>query len=305
MKKNSHLRPLRVVSAALQTGFSLIELMVSLTIGMVLILFVSNLYLGSKSTTRIQDENARMQESGRSAMHLLGRSIKQAWFGKPVTMSKDGLLTSFTGQGLAGCNGHFTAMNNFADTSCSGTGPSSSLHVSYQFDGVANPAIGAGVDCNGQSAPPDATPGMVLIANRFFLQKPANEANLALYCLGNGGPVAQPIISNVENMVLTYGIDTPSANGKKDKSADIFTNSANDALTLTPQSANFPAFKDVVSVGVCLQLVSNNEVTSEPQAYTNCDGAKVTANDRKLRLVLKNVFAIRNSSGTSLLAPNP
>jgi type IV pilus assembly protein PilW len=213
MKKNSHLHFVPALPASLQAGFSLIELMVSLAIGLVLILFVSSLYVSSKSSSRLQDENARLQEGGRSAMNLLGRNIKQAWFGQPVVPVKEGLVTQFAGQGFAACDGHFSNMNAFADIGCSGSGPGSALHLSYQVEGVINAAIGAGVDCNGQAVPVDPVSGRNIVVNRFYIQKPGNETNFVLYCLGNGGPVPQPVVSNVESMIVTYGIDTEDATG--------------------------------------------------------------------------------------------
>lgn len=288
------------ISRAPQSGFSLVELMVSLTIGMVVILFVTSLFLQGKASTRLQDENNRMQEDGRAAMNLLGRNIKQAWFGEPVLILPGGLLTEFRGQGLFACDNDFTAQNNFANLACGGGG-NPALQVSYQTNNVADATIGTGVDCNGQVVAPDANNNR-FVTNRFYLGRPANETNLALYCVGSGNPaIAQPLLSNVEAMVLTYGVDT-----NRDKSADVFTTSAATALVnapATPGLQGFPAFKDVVSVGVCLQLVSLNQVSPIKQTYTGCNGVQTTATDNRYRLILSNVFAVRSSAGTSLVMP--
>ncbi len=285
---------------AFHSGFSLVELMVSLTIGMVVILFVTSLFLQGKASTRLQDENNRMQEDGRAAMNLLGRNIKQAWFGEPVSILPSGLLTEFRGQGLYGCDNDFTNKANFASLACGG-GQNPALQVSYQTSRNADATIGAGVDCNGQVVAPDANNNS-FVTNRFFLSRPANEPNFALYCVGSGNAaISQPLLSNVESMVLTYGVDT-----NNDKSADVFTTSATDALNHSPAVSGgmgFPAFKGVVSVGVCLQLVSLNQVSPIRQVYTGCNGVQTTAPDNRYRLILSNVFTVRSSAGTSLVMP--
>jgi len=72
-------------SPTAQQGFTLVELMVSVVISLVLVLFVSSLFISSKGSYRINDDNARLQEDGRYAMALIGRNLMQAGFGNPVT----------------------------------------------------------------------------------------------------------------------------------------------------------------------------------------------------------------------------
>ncbi len=78
---NSRLRP---TSAALRPvaarGVSLVELMVSLVIGLLLILVISSVYLGSRTTYRSGEAISRLQESGRFAFNFLARDIRQSGF---------------------------------------------------------------------------------------------------------------------------------------------------------------------------------------------------------------------------------
>jgi len=67
-----------------QTGFSLVELMVALAISLFLVLGISYIYSGSKQTYRVEENLARMQESGRLAFEYLSRDIRAAGdFGCP------------------------------------------------------------------------------------------------------------------------------------------------------------------------------------------------------------------------------
>ena len=51
-----------------QRGFTLVELMVALAVSLLLLAGVIQVYLSSKQAYRVQDNVARIQESGRLAM---------------------------------------------------------------------------------------------------------------------------------------------------------------------------------------------------------------------------------------------
>lgn len=61
-------------------GFSLIEMMIAITIGLFLLAGVGTVYLGSRQTFRQMDAVARMQEGARYAFELMTNDIRQAGF---------------------------------------------------------------------------------------------------------------------------------------------------------------------------------------------------------------------------------
>jgi len=63
-----------------QQGFSLIELMVSLVIGLLLVVGVLQAFVGSKQTYTMQSGLAKLQENGRFAMSFLARDLRQAGY---------------------------------------------------------------------------------------------------------------------------------------------------------------------------------------------------------------------------------
>ncbi|KTD21680.1 PilW family protein [Legionella londiniensis] len=103
----------------LNEGFSIIEFMVAITLGTLLIATAGSVYLTNKTTFRVQDALARLQENARYANYYLNREIRMAGFqgcasetyvkmtnrvkdpssvllyDKPV-MGFDGLATSFS-----------------------------------------------------------------------------------------------------------------------------------------------------------------------------------------------------------------
>jgi Tfp pilus assembly protein PilW len=63
-----------------RAGLSLIELMISLAIGMVISLGVVNLFLQSKVSFQQDEETARLQENGRWALRYLSRELSMTGF---------------------------------------------------------------------------------------------------------------------------------------------------------------------------------------------------------------------------------
>jgi type IV pilus assembly protein PilW len=63
-----------------QRGFSVVEIMIALTISLVLLAGVYKIYLGSKQSYRLTEGEARLQENGRFAMYFLTRQIRGAGY---------------------------------------------------------------------------------------------------------------------------------------------------------------------------------------------------------------------------------
>ncbi len=64
----------------IQAGLTLVELMISLSISMLLILAVGSFYIANKSSYNIEEQLARLQESGRYANYYLTQEIRNAGF---------------------------------------------------------------------------------------------------------------------------------------------------------------------------------------------------------------------------------
>jgi type IV pilus assembly protein PilW len=66
--------------AAKQHGFTLVELMVAMTIGLLLLGGVITILTSSHQTYRVNDALARMQENARYAFHVISRDIRMAGY---------------------------------------------------------------------------------------------------------------------------------------------------------------------------------------------------------------------------------
>jgi type IV pilus assembly protein PilW len=102
-----------------QAGLTLLELMISLGLGLILLTGIGTIYIGSNQTYRVQEQNARIQESGRYAIDLIGRSVRQAGYwnmsnqldddavgfvGTPVAGTATTLTVQYDGSGGRNCS---------------------------------------------------------------------------------------------------------------------------------------------------------------------------------------------------------
>lgn len=72
-----HPKPARLQT---QSGLTLVELLISLTLGLIITLAVGYLYTNSRQTHRVNDNVARIQENGRYAMEMIGRDLRMAGY---------------------------------------------------------------------------------------------------------------------------------------------------------------------------------------------------------------------------------
>ncbi|AIY43278.1 Type IV fimbrial biogenesis protein PilW [Collimonas arenae] len=289
-------------------GFTLVELMVSLVIGLLLLLFLSSLYFNSRSSSRLNDDNARIQEDGRYALALIGRNLMQAGFGN----MQSGTTTDFPPasdpdlKGLTGCNYGFVTPVAVRPVCAAAPVPApsdisgpSAFTVSYTTEPYydATNISGAGTDCSGtQAVNASSTQGGIVI-NNFYVDTKTST----LYCRGNAGTRApQPVLSNVDNLLITYDLDTGNQYAPVQSTTDATVAGTADAIN----GNNKVGWDRVVTVTVCLEMHGTNRVVSGAtgQSYYKCNATKPTvASDRFLHTTMTRVFTLRNNATASLL----
>ena len=241
-----------------ERGFTLIELMVAVTIGLVLTAVVANLFLGSRATYQTTDEVSRMQENIRFAYQLLSRTIHIAGYRSAPNSFANQIFTG-ANVALAGVEGGGTAPDSFT--------------IRYQGsgNGTGTPD-GSIVDCAGGEV--DAG---IITTSTFTIAAGANGGN-ALFC--NNG-VANEVVSDVDNMQVLYGEDT---NG--DLVADRYV-----------AADNVTNFDSVVTVRVSMLFRTPNisaSVLTDTTTY-DLNGTVVGPfNDTRIRRVVTLNMNLRN-----------
>jgi type IV pilus assembly protein PilW len=115
-----------------QRGMSLVELMVAMTIGLLLLIALAYFFLGSRQLNRTHDDVSRMQESGRYALEILGKAIRQAGFRNDADVA-------FAGTALAGTDGATDTITveydpqDGLEADCTGTNVTTPGRVTYAF----------------------------------------------------------------------------------------------------------------------------------------------------------------------------
>jgi len=238
-----------------QGGFTLVEMMIALTLGLIILLVIGTVFVSSSQIFRVQDDNARIQESGRFVLEVIGRSIKQAGHADiPFT----GFKVAFSGDAINGADG--------------GAGVADTLTI--QYDGVIGDS-----DCEGTGVAAAGT----IIQNFFNV----DAANAQLRCDGEVN-VTPPLVGvvpsgvvlaeNVEDLQILYGIDTVG-----DQSANQYVPTPADWNQVVTARVCVLVRSDKTNIAT----VGNN--------YLDCNGTAVPVPaDGRLRRAFSATFNLRN-----------
>ena len=167
-------------------GFSLIELMVSLVIGLFIVAGIAQVFLGGRAASNLQQRLGDLQENGRFAMYFLQHDIRMAGFPRfsgGVQSTVDAAFnTPVDSPIVVVCPSPLTTVARTCD---GGTTTSDQITLSYQGT----------TDCLGQAVP------ATTVINTYFIN------TRRLMCRGNGNAQSQPLVDGVENMQILYGED--------------------------------------------------------------------------------------------------
>jgi type IV pilus assembly protein PilW len=332
--KRTNSRAACVAGAHSQKGLSLIELMVSLTIGLILMIAVISAYLGSAGAGRMAEAQGRMNEDANAALSILTQQLRMAG-NNPVqpnytsTPPRNPVYGTST-FAIRGCDGTFTniagpgASANIEGLTCTaGTATSpDSIAVSYEADRFNTVATGAGAptDCLGTgltviNANVPIMTGTATVAtavtytvadNRYYVGTTTSNPIISLYCRGAGSNTPQPLVENVEDLQIMYGTSpattaTGTVTGYLDAN-DVETNAVLDAGTTPTSLAGLtdgsPArWARVVTARICIVVRSEALVapTAVSARYTKCDGTPETnPPDLRLRRAYSTTVVLRN-----------
>lgn len=173
-----------------QRGISMVEILVAVTISLVLMAGISQIFLSSKTSYNLQDGLGRLQENARYALDTLNRSIGMAGYTENITPLAAFDTTTTANNATVNTDLGFTLSNGKA---------SDIIEVVYT----------SATDCLG-----NATGGQA--SDRFYI----DGSNLM--CLGNGNVTPGIMAEGVENMQILYGEDT-----NNDKIANVYVNKDN------------------------------------------------------------------------------
>ncbi|WP_290870683.1 PilW family protein, partial [Aquabacterium sp.] len=261
-------------------GFSLVELMVSMVIGLVIIGAAFSTYLGNRGGARQTAALAQVTDDATTAFGILRSQIAMAGYSQPTAVNAAGTLDRrLNGITILGCEGGFAAnaimtMTPQAVTSvscerdtrnASDVFKPDSILVRYEADMTNTPIVkneaevSRPSDCQGTSIEDDSTLNAAIADNRFRVDTSSAElecsgSGLSSQVDSNGQPknrTTDPLVQNIVDMQLTYGMSS-TGTGVVDRYVK-----AND-VGLPGTSGYDTAWQKVVAVRVCLLVRSTD-----------------------------------------------
>lgn len=283
------------VRGEVQGGFTLLELMVALSLGLVVVGAGLTAYVVTGRTGRLQATLADMNEGAQIGLTLLARELQQAGYARPYRLQvtepggpATALARTIMDRPVFGCayglidNSHRSQAAGWDATVCApAAGPRNDVvEISYEADLVNSSPTSAGLpsDCigSGLSASTltiDADTGQALsyylTRNRYYLSM-GSSGRSELYCASAQGAPGQPLVDNVEALRLWYG-EADAAEPRR-----------------VARHVGAEAVSDwnrVLSVRLCLLMRGSEAVLGEDDAldYQDCEGAPARADDRHPR----------------------
>ncbi len=263
-------------------GLSLVEVMVSLVIGLVVVGAVLVSYITAGTTGRQQAAYSEMNENAQLALTLIARDLLLAGFAAPTGVAADGLsfTRTFASSPVFGCRTGFAAPSTTGAVACAASG-SDALEVVYQADGANSVPTAADLptDCLGNGLA-DAG-GFYLAYNRYYLAN-SSSGRSELHCASRQGAAGQPLVDNVEGMTVWYG----EANAASPRTVARYVRA--DVVS---------DWGRVLSVRVCLLMRSSEAVLASDEdtvTYLDCDSVQQTSAGGFVRRAFFSTTTLRN-----------
>lgn len=281
-----------------QMGLTLVELMVSMVIGLAVIGAGMAMYTTSGFAGKGSSALSQMGEDATLALSLMRNHIAMAGYSRMVSdPTSNTMVKLYTGRPVFGCRFGVNSATN--DNFLSSTDPATAqvtcdnglaagndtLIVLYEADqdNTVATSTSAPTDCLGSGVPSvTSNPlGNYNIAeNRFFI-----NANNALSCRGNGGAPPQPLVDNVTQMQIWYGVSGTVPRGTV-ATRYLRANQIGDM-----NNANWD---QVVSVRLCLVIQSREPILDVPAPFFDCNGVSTPTTDRRLYRAFSTTVVLNN-----------
>jgi type IV pilus assembly protein PilW len=264
-----------------EQGMSLIEIMVGMTIGLIILLVIGNLFIGSKQNYVAQDDASRTQENSRYSTLVLGRTLRLAGYRADWHQSYDQVfgagVTPIAGTDNNGANASDTIVVRFQ-----GSGDGTSTPAGCVATNSCAGADGTVLDCLGNRIDRRmATIGFV--ENQFQVRTGGANGGTALFCSIDSGASWVEIVPDIQNMQVVYGEKTGSLpNAERYLAAGVAGQNMNNVL--------------VIRVALLHRSANNSAAVTDTRTYNLAGTSVGPFNDGRVRSVSNMTVGLRNRS---------
>jgi type IV pilus assembly protein PilW len=273
-------------------GFSLIELMIAMVIGLVVVGAVLSAYLGANVSGRNGRALSQITEDAGLALNALRSGISMVGYGNPtgIVNTTDRFSKAYTGSGIFGCDKPFNNPSQpIGNLTCSADAGSDAVAVAYEADrwnSVTNDT-NVPLDCLGNSLTSSGT--YYLNYSRYYVQ------NNQLFCRGPGNPAPAALVDNVVSLQVKYGVSVPTPGNPDTYRVARYSNAADMGA---PSADNWT---NTVSVRICVVIRSAENVLNQKTDYQGCAGPVVVDDDdRHLYKAFTSTIVLQNRVGPVL-----
>jgi type IV pilus assembly protein PilW len=256
-----------------QRGFTLIEVLVTLALGMLVIAFVGGIFTSARVNQDTQDDIAMLQENIRITGAMVRRVVFHA--GHQALPQSSALALGTTQFGLSGTDGTGTAI-----------GSQDTLITTYEGDGMPDAPTGAITDCLGRPVGIGSAAQVAAAVSSGAFARTSNQLEIKvadgrpwLGCSVNGAAWV-PLIPDVEGMEIEYGIDQTG-----------------DAVADTYGVAGTVPFTQAIAVRVSILFRTNREIATSPDGatYMLAEQTYGPFNDKRVRRMISFTVGVRNA----------
>ncbi|MGB1309882.1 MAG: PilW family protein [Leucothrix sp.] len=267
-----------------QQGFSLVELMVAVVVGLFIIIGISSVYVGSKRSSITTTELSLLQANGRAVLEQLTAVIQHTGY-KSTRSSLDSDMFILGPVTNSQCSDGVDSVANTTLFSAieNDTARGDTIGIVYLGDDLLT------MDCTGSEIPTncrlsDTSPALTPASKIYnYFKADVNADGMpVLTCAGSLRAEEDEIAEGVENLQINYGEDVDS-----DGMADRFVN-----------SDDVSNWNSIVSVNVAVLVRSLRPiaVSASVRSYQLLDNVVVTPNDKYLRAVFTTTIRLRNAT---------
>ena len=248
------------------SGYTLIELMVAMMLGLFILAGIIQINLSSKKTYQISSYSSVLQDDLKNANHHLSLAARKTGFRSAPWMSNENafeadLIFTEKGQVVTGSDGATATDSDILSIRYQGSG-----------DGAGTPD-GVVADCIGDTLDSGDLAVVTFDIDQNILRCTTNNET-------QGTTQTEEMVANIENMQVLYGIDTDGNN---------YANHYINASTVA-------TWGNVVSIRIALLLKTTKEIYNftDTKAITLNDITLPAPNDRFMRMQSVSTISLRN-----------
>lgn len=226
-----------------QSGVTLIELMISMAVGMFVVLAATALLLSTKSGYLVQDDDAQIQATGRYAIEVVSRAVRQSVYENWDAAEGPVAAAVAAGAQFAGLDARSlkSTTPGIEQPVTKPVNGSDVLAVRFFGSGQGGKGDNTMTNCAGFGVPAASTPQAADDSRGWSVFYVAEDATgePELYCKyqGDGTWSSQAVARGVETLQVLYGIDI-SGDGLPNRFANATAvNKLDDALVLAGATA--------------------------------------------------------------------